>query len=126
MFTIQSKLFLRIVSRGKEVYLLKIVTLAIAFACSTLIVLFALNEFGFDKFHSKAANIFRVLHHNTSEVYDRNRLSNRIPNEVVKQLRIVQSGSTPIARVTVLNEVNLTTNQKKLQHQKIHVADPEI
>ena len=61
MALIHSQLFLRIIAKNREVYFLKIVTLAIAFACSTLILLFTFHEFGHDKFHKDHRSIFRVL-----------------------------------------------------------------
>ena len=126
MLTNQSRLFLRIISKGKEVFILKIITLAIAFACSALIALFSLNEFGFDRFHSESPNVFRVLQRTTSETYDRNRLSNRIPKDVVTQLRLLQPDLAHVARVKVLNEISIGTSQQILQHHKIHIADAEI
>ena len=61
MALIHTQLFLRIIAKSREVYFLKIVTLAIAFACSTLILLFTFHEFGHDKFHKDYSSIFRVL-----------------------------------------------------------------
>ena len=37
----QSRLFIRIISKNREVYLLKVITLSVAFACSVLIGIFS-------------------------------------------------------------------------------------
>ena len=83
----QSRLFFRIVSHNREVYGLKIITLAIAFASTTLIVLFSLNEFGYDCFHRDANAVVRVLQRNGGETVSGNRLSNRIPYEIYSFLK---------------------------------------
>src|SRR5687768_13725015 len=87
MFGLHSILFTRIMSRNPEVYILKIITLAIALASSVLIILLSLNEFGFDRFHHNPDKIFRVLKKNTDEQYRGNRLSIQIPTSIFTQLK---------------------------------------
>ncbi len=124
MSLFQSRLFFRIIAKNREVYLLKIVTLAIAFACSILILLFSLNEFGYDRFHDDAGSVFRVLQRNTSESFSGNRLSNRIPLEVFAALQV--NDSMVVSRVKVMNEVSIAAEKQNFHHQKIHAADAEI
>src|SRR5688572_7605616 len=81
------KLFYRIALKNREVYFLKIITLAIAFGSSVLILLFSINEFGFDRFHSDADRIFRVLQRNNVDNFSGIRLSNQIPDQVYQSLQ---------------------------------------
>ncbi|MCB0491637.1 MAG: ABC transporter permease [Cyclobacteriaceae bacterium] len=114
-------------SRNREIYLLKITTLTIAFASSILITLFSLNEFGFDRFHKSAGEIFRVLQKNTDEKYSGNRLSVKIPSEVFNKLKgTFYNDSLIVSRVKIMNKVNALVNNKSFYDQKVHAADPEI
>ena len=119
-----SRLFLRIIYRNREVYALKIITLAIAFACSTLIILFSLNEFGYDRFHHNADLTFRVLQRNVSESHSGNRLSNRVPELVFNAM--LASDSITVARVKVMNDVNVNIQNKLFHNQKVHAVDSTI
>jgi putative ABC transport system permease protein len=126
MSLFQARLFFRIISKNREVYLLKIITLAIAFACSTLVILFSLNEFGYDQFHQDHHSIFRILQRNNHESFSGNRLSNRIPSEIFTSLRTKSADSIIISRVKVMAELNVIAGKKIFQDQKIHAADSEI
>ncbi len=120
----QSRLFIRIISKNKEVYLLKIISLAIAFACATLVILFSLNEFGFDRFHHHANSTFRILQRNTSETFSGNRLSSKIPFEIFDELR--KRDSMIVSRVKVMNEISIIAQEQTLHDQRIYMADPAI
>lgn len=105
--------------------MLKIVTLTIAFACSALIALFSLNEFGYDRFHSHYASVFRVLQRNNSESHNGNRLSNQIPYEIYSAL-LSKSDSILLARVKVMEELSVRVREHLYRDQKVHVADPTL
>ena len=122
----QSRLFFRIISRNLEVYLLKIITLAIAFGCSTLIILFSLNEFGYDRFHQNAGLVFRVLQRNNDENFSGNRLSNKIPFEVFQSLQSHASDSVVVSRIKTLNKVGIVTDKQAIESQSVYAADPAI
>lgn len=121
----QTRLFLRIISKSREVYILKIVTLAIAFACTTLIILFALNEFGYDRFHNDHATIFRMLQRNNDPAYNSNRLSNRIPRDILTRLKSYP-GVSLTSRVKVLDEISIKSEKGIFENQKVHAADTSI
>src|SRR5262245_2265883 len=120
----QSRLFLRIINKNREIYFLKIITLAVAFACTTLITLFSLNEFGFDKFHDDAQAIFRVIQKNTSDSHSGNRLSVNIPPWIVRSVQT--NDSLNLAKVKSMNDLSVFTKEGIVHHQKIHAADPAI
>lgn len=124
---LHARLFARIMSRNREVYLLKILTLAVAFASSVLIILFSLNEFGFDKFHRDASHIFRVLQKNTDEQYRGNRLSVKIPAKVFAQLKAPSyKDSLIVARLKIMNDVTIVANDQSFRDERVHAADPDI
>lgn len=120
------RLFFRVISKNREVYGLKIITLAIAFACTLLILLFSLNEFGYDRFHKEAGSVFRVLQKNSGESVSGNRISNRIPSDIFKSLEYVAVDSMVVSRVKVMNETSIHSDVKKVQGQKIHAVDGVI
>ncbi|HEX5171137.1 MAG TPA: FtsX-like permease family protein [Cyclobacteriaceae bacterium] len=119
-----TRLFIRIIYRNREVYILKIVTLAIAFVCSTLILLFSLNEFRYDHFHREAGNVFRVIQRNLSASYSGNRFSDRIPYHVFKSLQ--SSDSLIVSRMKVMNELSIAVKTQVFHHQKVHAVDSTI
>ncbi len=58
------KIALRSLSRQKVLSFINISGLSIGLACFILFLLFAVNEFNFDRFHKNAANIYRVYRWN--------------------------------------------------------------
>jgi len=126
MTTLQGRLFLRIISRNREAYGLKIVSLATAFACSTLIILFAINEFGYDRFHKDYHSVFRILQKNNKEDYNGNRLSNRIPATTITQLKAKAGDALIVARVKGMEAISIGTVGRTFEDQKIYAADPAL
>ena len=121
----QSRLFLRIIKKNREIYFLKILTLAVAFACTTLITLFSLNEFGYDEFHGNVNSVFRVLQRNNNESFSGNRLSASIPPNIYNSLKS-NSDSLIVSRMKIMNELSIFTKHGVSHHQKIHAADSAI
>lgn len=123
---LQSRLFARIISKNREVYLLKIITLAVALASSASIILFAFNEFGYDRFHQNANSIFRIVQRNNREDFSGNRLSSKIPAEVFSNVSKLSTDSLIVSRVKILNEVTVRSGQQFIHDQKIHAVDPSL
>jgi putative ABC transport system permease protein len=126
MSSIHSKLFARIILRSREVYVLKITTLSIAFAASALVTLFSLNEFGYDQLHKNPDSVFRILQKNMDDQHSGNRLSANIPAEIVSQLRKAPHDSLLISRIKIMNEVTVVSRDIVFRDQKVHAADPSI
>ncbi len=122
----QSRLFARIISKNREVYLLKIITLAVAFASSALIILFAFNEFGYDRFHQDANSIFRIIQRNNREDFSGNRLSSKIPATVFSKVSKWNTDSLIVSRIKILNNVTVLSGQQLIHDQKIHAVDPSL
>ena len=126
MLSFQTRLFFRIIAKSREAYFLKIVTLAIAFACTTLILLFSISEFGYDKFHREYDLIFRVLQRNNNESYIGNRFSNKIPFNVFNVLKSINSDSLITSRVKLLDKVNVLAGDQFFNDCKLYAVDPDI
>ena len=122
----QSRLFVRIISKNREVYLLKIITLAVAFASTILIGLFSLSEFGYDRFHPDAQTIFRLIQRNNLEAYSGNRLSAKIPLPVYHTLASRSADSLVVSRVKIMNAIDVATDQQLYHDQKIHSVDASL
>jgi putative ABC transport system permease protein len=83
MSSLHTRSFLRRIRKDWEIYTLKSITLSVAFATAILVVSFYVSEFSVnDQFDD---NVVRILQRNETKEYEgRNRLSNRIPDEVSK------------------------------------------
>ena len=117
---------MRIISKGREIYYLKIITLAIAFGCSALILSFSLSEFGYDRFHKDYESIFRILQRNNAESYDGNRLSNKIPQKITTTLSSLESPSLILSRIKLMKDINVKVKGKTFHNSIIYAADPNI
>ena len=127
MMRLYSALFIRIISRSNDVYLLKVVTLAVAFSASIVVTLFSIHEFGYDASHGDAHEVFRVLAHNNDKNYAGNRLSASIPKEILKRLSKHFSDSNTILRIKTLNKVTVLNDLDQPGYdQKIYAADSTI
>jgi putative ABC transport system permease protein len=120
------RLFLRIIAKNRDVYVLKILSLTVAVATSTLIALFALNEFGYDRFHRHYRSIVRVLERNASESYIGNRLSNRISTDGLAELTTRYGDSLSLSRVKRMEGLSIIRGKKAFQNEKIYAADSSI
>lgn len=122
-----SGLFIRIISRNGDVYFLKIITLAIAFATSLVVILFSMHEFGYDTSHKDADQVYRLLTRNTDKDYPGNRLSALIPNVVLKNISQSLGDRLTVSRVKALNKVTMLDPDGRVFHdQSIYAADPSI
>jgi putative ABC transport system permease protein len=105
---------------------LKIITLAVAFACSIIILLFSINEFAYDRFHQNYDSVFRILQKNNRESFNGNRLSNKIPLDVFNSLGSFSSDSLIVSRMKMMDKVGVLVEERVFSETKCHVADPEI
>ncbi|MBN8578726.1 MAG: hypothetical protein J0L66_17430 [Cytophagales bacterium] len=121
-----SLLFLRIVSKNREVYFLKFLTLAVAFASTTLITLFSIQEFGYDKSLTNSYPVFRVLQRDNSPEVHGNRLSAKIPLPIFQQLDALSKDSITVARVKIMKGVSLAVDGKLFHERKIHATDTSL
>lgn len=126
MRTFSLRLFLRIAARNREVYLLKIVTLSVAIASATVVILFSLNEFGYDRFHADAHSIFRILEKNISESHIGNRTTNKIPITIRRRLENGLKDSALLSRVLIMKGLTGIGDGGPIADLKVHSADAKI
>jgi putative ABC transport system permease protein len=118
-------LFLRTVRKEREIYLLKILTLSIGFACTLVIILFCWNEFRFDRFHQDPNSVFRVIIKNEEFNFEGNRYSDRISSPFFKSLSS-QEKWISLARCKVLEMQTLKTQRQLIPDQTLHATDGSI
>ncbi len=124
--SVNSRLFARTVSRNGDVYFLKLVTLAVAFATSILVMLFSIHEFGYDTHFKDAKRVFRLLGRNTDKDYSGNRLSGSIPPGILQSINKQLRDDVISSRVKALNDVSAIVSGKTFYNQRIYAADPTI
>jgi putative ABC transport system permease protein len=123
----QARLFTRLIFRSREVYALKVLTLAVAFAAFFIIVRFSEREFTFDEFNKQPDRVFRVLERNDATDYSGNRWSSRIPAAITAQLyNVGYRDAMVVSRVKILQQVNIGTKGKSFMRRKLHAADASI
>jgi hypothetical protein len=123
----QARLFTRLIFRSREVYALKVLTLAVAFAAFFIIVRFSEREFSYDEFNKQPERVFRVLERNEATDYSGNRWSSRIPAVITAQLNDVRyRDAMVLSRVKILQQVHIGGKGQPLVRQKLHAADASI
>lgn len=120
------RLFFRIALRNREVYLLKIVTLSVAIASATIVILFSLNQFGYDRFHTDAHSVFRILEKNVSESHVGNRTTNQIPFDIRRRLEKKLKDSAILSRVLIMKGLTGIGDGEPIGDLKVHSADANI
>lgn len=120
MPSLHTRSFLRMIRKDWEVYSLQFVTLSIAFATAIIVVSFCVDEFSVGREYPE--NVVRVLRRNeTKEFEGRNRLSNRIPEEVISHFSSVQ-------RMDDLSVYATLTNDLENEEAEVNrlFADPSV
>ncbi|HEY0654340.1 MAG TPA: FtsX-like permease family protein [Chryseosolibacter sp.] len=112
--------------RNIEAYVLKVAAIGIALATAIAIAVFSLNEFGYDRFHANAHDVFRVIRKNLDANYTGNRLSSKIDNDFIKTLTTQYKDSLVISRVKVLERVSVVIDGELVHNQKLHAVDTTI
>ncbi|HMJ67403.1 MAG TPA: ABC transporter permease [Cyclobacteriaceae bacterium] len=126
MTHLHSRLFVRVLSRNRDVYFLKLLILAVAFAASILVILFSIHEYGYDTHYKDPDRVFRILAHNTDKNYSGNRLSVSIPPDIVQSINKLLSDRVITSRVKALNNVSAIISGSVFHNQRIYAADTTI
>ena len=107
MFSLHTRSFLRMIRRDWEIYSLQFVTLSIAFATTIVVVSFFVSEFNIGNEYPD--NVVRVLRRNeTKEFEGRNRLSNRIPDEVFRYFPSAKTTEDFSVYATLAGDLKIT------------------
>jgi putative ABC transport system permease protein len=127
MMHLYSSLFIRILSRSTDVYLLKVVTLAVAFYTGIVATLFSIYEFRYDAGYEDPDQVFRVLAHNTDKDYSGNRLSASMADTVLRRIANGVSSGDYVSRVKAMNKVTVINgHDQPVYDQKVYAADSTI
>jgi putative ABC transport system permease protein len=98
------------IRRDWEIYSLKFITLSIAFATAIIVISFCVSEFSIGKEYPE--NVVRVLLRNeTKEFEGRNRLSNRIPDNVFRHFPHAKKTEDQSVYVTLSSDVKTTEEE---------------
>ncbi|MEJ7645557.1 MAG: ABC transporter permease [Chryseolinea sp.] len=122
----KARLFTRLMFRSREVYALKVLTLAVAFAAFIIIVRFSQLQFNYDQFNEQPEKVFRVLQRNEASDYHGNRWSALIPAAVSDRLRHAYADSLATARVKVMRNVNVRAGRRIFADHKLHAVEVSI
>lgn len=127
MKSLHTQILVRILSRNGDVYLLKLVTLGVAFAAAILLILFSIREFGYDTHYRDADHVFRLLACNTDKEYAGNRLTASIAPGILESINNKFKDSATFSRVKVLNNVtSIAESNRPFYDQRIYAADSTI
>lgn len=121
-----SRLFLKIISKNRQVYLLQLFTLAIAFACTALVALFALREFGYDTSFRDSDRLFRVLVKNEDSNYSGNRLTNKVATDLLSRITLEKKDSAIFTTIKTLKGLAVSSPTKKISNHPVHAVGQEF
>ena len=111
---------------NKDIYFLKIVTLAIAFASSILVLVFAWGEFNYDVFHTDASSIVRILKRNEDSSFQGNRLSDKISRTTFESIHSVVNDGLLLSRVKRMDQLLIHTDKGEVMADHVYAADTNI
>jgi len=121
MFIKSLKISFRYLMKNRTFSMINIFGLTAGFACFILIALFLIDELNFDRFHSDADRIYRVIQHeqkdnNTRKVAP---VAARIGPEAVKQFPEVES----VLRISALGRITMGNDPANRGYERIMLAD---
>lgn len=121
------KLFFRLVSRTWEVFGLKLLTLTIAFACTVIVLVFAIHEFTHDAFYPEADKTFRILQRQENEKVTGNPYTSVVPASTYFTIKDHLKTDLTLSQLRTLNGVTIVSSGGgKTDQQRIHVADGDL
>jgi putative ABC transport system permease protein len=126
MLRVRLNLLLRLLREQPGIYSLKLISLAIGFACAILVISFASKEFTVNGGQPDGDKIFRVLRRNNIPDYDRMRLSDRIPERIQNVLRAFGPDTLFLSRVKVLEHFTAFADDRVLSGYSVHAVEPSI
>ncbi len=105
---------------------MKIITLAIAFASSILVLVFAWGELGYDEFHADASSVVRVLKRNEDPSFQGNRLSDVISKEAYATIHSRVKHSMLLSRVKAMDQIMIHTGNRNVIMDHVYATDASI
>jgi putative ABC transport system permease protein len=120
------KLFFRLVSRTWEVFGLKLLALTLAFACTVIVLTFAIHEFTYDTFHPQANKTFRILQRQENEKVTGNPYTSVIPAPRYFTIKDQLKAELTLSQLRTLNGLTVVSSGSRVTDQRIHVTDGDL
>ena len=113
---------------GKQKILtaINIFSLSIGIACFSLILLYAVNEFKFDRFHTKAENIYRVFRWSLPMASEEPSGDVYLPMPLGPAFKEELPGVKNFVRIQEGWKENLIKSEGKIYQAEVSFADPQI
>ena len=120
------KIALRSLSRQKVLASINILGLSLGIACFTLFLLYAVNEFNFDRFHKNAKNIYRVYRWTEAMNGDPARADVYLPMPLGPAMKQELPGVVNYVRMRDGWGESFFKINNEVQRAKVSYADPQI
>jgi putative ABC transport system permease protein len=121
-----SKIALRNLAKQKGLSFTNVFGLSVGLACFTLFLLYAVNEFSFDRFHKNAKNIYRVYSHRDAIHGEEARSSSYLPIPLGPAMKADLPEVEEFVRVKDSWEEAFIKADNKVSRSKISSADPQF
>ncbi|MEO6252366.1 MAG: ABC transporter permease [Ferruginibacter sp.] len=120
------KIAIRNLGKQKGLSFINVFGLSIGLACFALFLLYAVNEFGFDRFHKNAKNIYRVYYHRDAVHGEEARSSSYLPIPLGPAMKENFPEVETFVRVKDSWEQAFVKADNKVSRSKISAADPQF
>jgi len=120
------KIALRNLGRQKVLSFINIIGLSLGLACFSLFLLYAVNEFNFDRFHHNAKNIYRVYRHTVAMNGQSAEGDPYMPSPVGPTMKQDLPDVVDFARLRVAWGESFVRIDNKVTRARISAADPQL
>jgi putative ABC transport system permease protein len=120
------KIAARNLGKQKGLSFINVFGLSVGLACFTLFLLYAVNEFGFDRFHKNANNIYRVYYHRDAVNGEEARSSSYLPIPLGPAMKENFPEVLNFVRMKDSWEGSFVKADNKISRSKICAADPQF
>jgi putative ABC transport system permease protein len=120
------KIALRNLAKQKGLTFINIAGLSIGLACFSLFLLFAINEFNFDRFHKNGDNIFRVYRSIQAWRGEEASASSYMPMPLGPAMKQDLPGVENYVRINEAGQESFVRADDKVSRVKVSFADPQI
>ncbi|MBL0183379.1 MAG: ABC transporter permease [Chitinophagaceae bacterium] len=120
------KIALRNLGKQKGLSFINIFGLSVGLACFTLFLLYAVNEFSFDRFHKNAKNIYRVYYHRDAVHGEEARSSSYLPIPLGPAMKENFPEVEDFVRIKDSWDQVFVKADNKVSRSKISAADPQF
>ncbi len=120
------KIALRNLAKQKSLTIINIAGLSIGLACFSLFLLYAINEFSFDRFHKNGANIFRVYRWAEAWHGEEANGSSYMPMPLGPAMKQDLPGVESYVRINEGGQESFVKAEDKVSRIKVSFVDPQF